>query len=72
MVGIAAMAWGTTAFAGTHELQRCQLKSQRDATAVPSGPIRSNIESMARDLPSGSRRFGSTLLHRVSRRMRPS
>jgi len=50
-VGIVALAWGTTAIAGAHEIQRRQLKSQQDATAVPSATIRPNIERTAKGSP---------------------
>ena len=49
VVGIVALAWITTAFAGAHEVPREQLKSNRDATGSP--PIRPDIKKSA-TLPS--------------------
>lgn len=49
VVGIVALAWTTTAFAGMHEVHREQLKSNRDATGSP--PFRRAIKKSA-TLPS--------------------
>lgn len=48
VVGIVALAWSTTAFAGTHECHRDQRKSQRDATAVPPAAIGPRIKGTAK------------------------
>jgi len=48
VVGIVTLTWGTTAFAGTHEIQRGQRQPQRDATAVSSAAIRPAVERPAR------------------------
>lgn len=53
VIGIVALAWGTTAFGGMHEIRRGQLKSKRDATAVRSAPVRPDIERPARVSPLG-------------------
>jgi hypothetical protein len=53
VIGMVALAWGTTAFADTHEIHRGQLKSRRDATAVRSAPLRSDIEQRAKVSPLG-------------------
>ena len=39
VVGIAALTWGMTGFAGTHNIHRGQSQSQPDATAVPSADV---------------------------------
>lgn len=51
--GIVALTWSTTTFAGTHEMHRGQLKSQRDARAVPSTAVRPDIEEPAAASPLG-------------------
>ena len=53
MVGIVALTWGTTASAGTHEIHRGQLKSQRDARPVPSAAVRPDIHEPAKASPLG-------------------
>jgi len=53
VVGIGALAWGTTPFAMTHELHRGQLQSQRGAAAVPSPAIRPDIDRTAKGAPIG-------------------
>jgi hypothetical protein len=53
VIGIVALAWSTTAFAGTHEFHRGQRKSQRDATAVASAAIRLDSERPAKGSPLG-------------------
>ena len=53
MVGIVALTWGTTAFAGTHEIDSRQLKSQRDDRASPSAAIRPDLENPATVSPLG-------------------
>jgi hypothetical protein len=53
VIGMVALAWGTTAFAASHELQRGRLKARRDATAVRSAPIRPDVERTAKGSPLG-------------------
>ena len=53
LVGIAALTWGTRPFASTHEIHRGQLKSQRQATAVPSAAIQPDIDRTAKVSPLG-------------------
>jgi hypothetical protein len=52
VIGIVTLTWGMTAFAGTHEFHRGQLKSKRGAATVPSPPIRPDINKPA-TLPLG-------------------
>ena len=51
VIGIVALAWGTTAFAATHEIRRGQVKPKPDATAVRADPIRPDIERPAKVSP---------------------
>ena len=63
VIGIVALAWGTTAFADTHEIHRGQLKSKRDATAVSSAAFDLTSKNLQRCLPrdcEGSARPSST------------
>jgi hypothetical protein len=53
VIGMVALAWGATAFADAHDIRRGQLKSKRDATAVRSAPLRSDIEQRATVSPLG-------------------
>ena len=53
VIGMVALAWGSTAFGDTHELHRGQRQSQRDATAVSPAAIQLDIERPAKGISLG-------------------
>jgi hypothetical protein len=53
VIGMVALAWGSTAFADPHELHRSQRQSQRDVTAVSPPAIQLDIERPATGFPLG-------------------
>jgi hypothetical protein len=53
VISVAALAWSTTAFGGTHEVHRRQQKPRRDARVIPSASIRPGIEGTEKRSPVG-------------------